>query len=88
MANTDTLNPEQIKSWRKIIAMRLEKISPGSGLYAIIMPESEVIEYWRKMKKILELSNKQQIIKTKCNHSNSIIGQNGKYCIDCEKYID
>ena len=34
--------------------MRLEDIHPGSGAYALIMPESEVLDYAEKMKKLLE----------------------------------
>ena len=49
-----TLTSEQIKNWRHIIMMRLEDIHPGSGAYALIMPESEVLDYAEKMKKLLE----------------------------------
>lgn len=102
--NTKTLRitPEQIKNWRQIIFMRLEQQFPGAGSYAIIMPETEVIAYWRKMKAILEEPETEPhpeelspfpepkeipYKKYKCNHSNSITGQNGTYCLDCESYI-
>lgn len=87
----ETLTDEQIKNWRRIIFMRLEQIQPGTGTYAIMMPKSEVIAYWRKMKMILkEPKTKQKPISTvkkHCEHSNSITGNNGKYCIDCECYV-
>lgn len=94
------LNKEQIEAWRKVIFMQLEQKFAGAGAYALIMPESDIIEYWRKMKAILEQPQKiygqefkrndnvEKIsIKKTCNHSNSITGNNGKYCIDCEKYV-
>jgi len=88
-----TLTPEQIQNWRQIIFMQLEQMAPGSGAYAIIMPESEVIQYWKKMKTLVEKlepepkPQKPEYIKPKCNHTNSITGQLGKYCLDCEKYV-
>ena len=96
--NTPTLKPEQIKAWRMVIAMQLNSMSPGAGIYAHIMPESEVIAYWQKMKAVLErpklalaedrhVPNHEPIKPKGCNHSNHITGQNGKYCVDCEKYL-
>lgn len=88
----NTLTPEQIKNWRKIIFMQLQE-KCGSGIYALIMPESEVIAYWQKMKSILEKPQQtkaqylEKHIKKMCDHSNSITGQNGTYCLDCEKYV-
>jgi hypothetical protein len=96
----ETLSSEQVKSWRRIIALQLESRFPGAGLYAYVMPESEVIEYWRKAKAILEHppesiktfeSENKKIVresKSKCQHENSITGNCGTYCLDCEKYID
>lgn len=84
------LTPEQIKSWRNVIYFYLEDKQPGAGAYALIMPESEVIAFWRKSKTILESPPerpKHIQNKTKCSHDNSISGSNGKYCIDCEKYV-
>lgn len=95
----ETLNPIQIENWRRIIAMQLDKFSPGTGIWAFIMPDSEVIEYWRKAKAILEHppqsiavfeNENKKIIRTaksKCKHENSITGNCGTYCLDCEKYI-
>jgi hypothetical protein len=88
----ETLNPEQIQNWRRFIARQLDTVSPGSGIYAIIMPESEVVEFWRKTKSVLESPIPEPevlkaVIPMKCKHENSITGQNGKYCIDCEKYV-
>ena len=88
----ETLTPGQIENWRRVIAMQLDKISSGSGIYALIMPESEVIEFWKKIKVSLEHSPKLKEIKAveipaKCKHENSITGNCGKYCIDCEKYV-
>jgi hypothetical protein len=96
----ETLSPEQIQHWRHIIAIQLEEkarmlgmTDGGYGIWAMIMPESEVIAYWQRMKKIVEAPQRQEpkkqlprVIK-KCDHSNSIKGSNGRYCIDCEKYI-
>lgn len=70
------------------------------SMYAFFMPEEEVINYWRKTKALLEnpdnftksiqsfksIRTKQQYKKS-CNHSNSITGSKGKYCIDCEMYV-
>jgi len=89
----ETLTPEQIKSWRQIIFMQLEEKCPGAGAYAIIMPEAEVIEYWKKMKTLLEQpepkpqTSVRHIETKKCDHKNSITGQNGTYCLDCEEYV-
>jgi hypothetical protein len=71
-------------------------VSAGAGAYVFIMPESEVIAYWRKMKAIVETPpptqptpSTKKLIKAKvsCDHSNSIIGGKGRYCLDCEKYV-
>lgn len=91
--DNETLTPEQIKNWRQIIFMQLEQQFPGAGSYAIIMPEAEVIAYWKKMKNLLETEpiTKSEIHyhkPKKCNHENSITGQNGTYCLDCESYVD
>lgn len=93
--NMETLTPEQIKNWRHIISMTLESRIPGAGLYAYVMPESEVVAYWQRMKTILEMPEQpdksattRKPVRQKCNHENSITGQNGTYCLDCEKYID
>jgi hypothetical protein len=91
----ETLDEHQIEAWRKIIYMQLEARMPGAGMYAIIMPKGEIIEYWKKMKKFLETpanieSDNSTIIrkiKPPCDHSNSFTGNKGKYCIDCEKYV-
>lgn len=94
---TPTLTPEQIKNWRQIIFMQLEAKAPGAGIYAHIMPEAEVIDYWKKMKAFLE-QPEVKIVDTfeekpvyrkpkRCDHSNSITGQNGTYCLDCECYV-
>lgn len=92
----ETLTPEQIKNWRNMIFIQLEDRAPGAGAYAIIMPESEVIAYWKKMKDLLEKPEvkiidapKEKIYQKpkKCDHSNSITGQNGTYCLDCESYV-
>ena len=94
----ETLTPEQIKNWRQVIFMQLEKLSPGSGAYAVIMPDSEVVAYWRKMKSALEPIKTTAVVdevkpqereyrKPKCKHTNTITGQNGTYCLDCEEYI-
>jgi len=95
----ETLTPEQIKNWRQIIFMQLEQKLPGAGTYAIIMPEADVIAYWKKMKSVLEQPKipvvntphipvpRKTYSKPKCNHSNSITGQNGTYCLDCEHYV-
>jgi hypothetical protein len=96
----ETLSSEQVKSWRRIIALQLESRFPGAGLYAYVMPESEVITYWKKAKSILENppnsinafeNENKKIVHTaqsKCKHENSITGNCGTYCLDCEKYID
>jgi hypothetical protein len=89
----ETLTPEQIKNWRQIIFMQLEQKMPGAGAYAIIMPEAEVISLWKKMKAIVEqpeipvVDIPKRYRKPKCDHSNSITGQNGTYCLDCEHYV-
>ena len=88
----ETLTPEQINNWRQIIAMTLESRMPGAGLYAYVMPESEVIVYWQKMKATLEHSPKlkeikEVVIPVKCRHENTITGNCGTYCLDCEIYI-
>jgi hypothetical protein len=86
----ETLTPEQIKNWRQIIFIQLEQKMPGAGAYAIIMPEAEVIAYWQKMKSLLEQPETPVVDsppETKCDHLNSITGQNGKYCLDCEEYV-
>lgn len=92
-----TLNEEQIENWRKFIFIQLEKTFKGAGAYALIMPDSEVIEYWKKTKAVLENPENykkpeqekvvQTPIKTPCKHTNSFTGGKGKYCIDCEKYV-
>jgi len=89
---TETLTPEQIGNWRRIIAFRLNQMSPGAGIYANFMPESEVIKHWRMTKAILETPSPEarepkRFEKKVCTHSNSITGQNGKYCLDCEKHV-
>lgn len=95
----ETLTPDQIKNWRRIIAMQLNKFTPGAGMYAFIVTDSEVIEYWRKAKtilenppqsiKVFENENKKIVCesKVKCKHENSITGNCGTYCLDCETYI-
>ncbi len=93
----NTLTKEQIENWRRIIFIQLEEKCKGAGSHALIMPESEVIEYWKRMKIILEQpelpqkSEQQEVvkkrIKSSCNHANSFTGSKGKYCIDCERYV-
>lgn len=92
----ETLNPQQIKNWRRIIFMQLEEKMPGAGSLALIMPEAEVITYWKQTKSILEQPEiptvdipepRKPYRKPKCDHSNSITGQNGTYCLDCEHYV-
>ena len=95
----NVLTPEQIQNWRKIIAIHLNEkalkmgVNPDVGVVAYIMPESEVIEYYKLIKSIVEnpknydTDTKPIQIKEKCNHSNSFTGQYGRYCIDCEKYV-
>ena len=39
-----------------------------------------------ELPKIIESQIKEKV-KQKCNHSNSITGGKGKYCLDCEKYV-
>ena len=98
--NNDILTPEQIKNWRNIICLHIEKVAEergmpeGAGVYAFYMPENEVIQYYKSVKQILEtpeLKAKSQVKpvykKEPCKHTNSFIGQMGKYCIDCEKYV-
>lgn len=91
----ETLNPEQIKAWRRIIYMQLEQRKEGIGMAAFFLPDSEIIEYWRRMKRLLEEPEPQEPQKTEvkiakrktCSHENTISGNNGAYCLDCEKYI-
>jgi hypothetical protein len=92
----ETLTPQQIENWRRMIFIQLEQKLPGAGTYAVIMPEEEVISYWKKMKSVLEQPEipvvdipkpQKAHRKPKCDHSNSITGQNGTYCLDCEHYV-
>lgn len=90
-----TLTPEQIKNWRRVIAIQLEQKSPGAGKFAFVIPEREVVAHWMKTKSIIEQPQPQINIHStttqkrpkSCDHSNSITGQNGTYCLDCEKYL-
>ena len=75
-----TLNPQQIENWRNVISMEF-------GLPGFLIRDKDVINFWKKMKPIPETPIKSTPIFTKCNHSNSITGSKGKYCIDCEKYV-
>ena len=60
----ETLTPEQINNWRKIIAIQVYQKAKSLGIpaenarevsmYAAVMSEEEVIAYWRKTKAILE----------------------------------
>ncbi len=90
---TPELTDEQIKRWREVILIQLEDKMPGAGAYAFIMPKSEVIAYVKKIISILQQPEQRKVeqkvvqVKKKCDHSNSITGQNGKYCLDCEQYI-
>lgn len=100
----ETLTPEQIENWRRIIYMQLEDKFPGAGAYAIIMPEAEIIAFWKKTKALFESEpitepqprtepkpQPRSVVEyhesRKCKHTNTITGQNGDYCLDCEKYI-
>lgn len=94
--DNETLTPEQIENWRRIIYMQLEDKFPGAGAYAIIMPETEIIEFWKKTKALFESEpitepQPRSVVEyhesKKCKHTNIITGQNGDYCLDCEKYI-
>lgn len=98
--NNDILTPKQIESWRKIIYLHIERVAKesrmpeGAGVYAFYMSEEEVIEYWKAMKQILGVPESKPKPQVKpvyenepCKHTNSFIGQMGKYCIDCEKYV-
>lgn len=104
MMENSTLSPEQIKNWRQIIALQLEGKLSGAGIYAFIMPEAEVIAYWKHMKGLFEtpdVEKKKTIrkpvakewkvyngkFKKACDHSNSIKGSKGRYCLDCEMYV-
>jgi hypothetical protein len=96
METEKTLSKEQIEAWRKVIFIQLEDKFNGAGAYALVMPESEIIAYWQIMKAFLEKPKpvkieenqvKISIKKKECNHSNSITGGKGKYCLDCEKYV-
>ena len=86
-----TLSKQQIENWRRIIFLQLENKMAGAGIYATIMPDAEVIAYYKKMKSIIESPDVEakisKPIKKGCNHSNSIVGNKGKYCITCEKYV-
>lgn len=108
-----TLTPEQIMNWRKIIALQLyekaERIGvtnpKGVASFAYLMPESEVIEYYKRITSFFaneqvpekevqketqeELFKPRRVIERKpCTHTNSITGANGKFCLDCNKYVD
>lgn len=111
METEKTLSPEQIINWRKIIARQLITkaeqmgIDPeGITIWAHIMPDSEVIAYWKRMKAFLstpEISESKPVrkpmsegwkqvngkFKKVCDHSNSIKGSKGRYCLDCEMYV-
>ncbi len=82
------LTKEQIENWRRVIAMQ------GFGIIARFLPDESIIAYAKKMKSLIENSpevkeaKKPKLVKKKCPpHGNVITGQNGKYCIDCERYI-
>ena len=78
--------------------LQLESKHEGAGLWAMVMPESEVIAYYRRMKNILESPethnrilqanpSPRKAIKRCPPHKNTINGSKGSYCVDCEKYI-
>lgn len=109
MESEKTLTPEQIKRWREIIALQIyqkakslgisDERASGASVYAHLMPEEEVITFWRKTKAILENPKsyetpKQEEFKPRrvierkpCQHKNCIKGANGRYCLDCDCYV-
>lgn len=74
---------------------------PGCGGYAFIMPEEHVIAYYERIQARLQMEypkkdpNPEPIqeeykpkAKPVCtHHKNTITGQNGTYCLDCEEYV-
>ena len=105
MTKEETLTPEQINNWRRLIAFQLyekakslgisDELASGASMYATVMPEEEVIAYWRKTKAILEnpvqpeeeVKPRRVIERKPCQHKNSIKGSKGRYCLDCEMYV-
>ena len=87
------MTPEQVSNWRRIIAIMLEKRAPGSGIYAMVMPEEEIIALRDKLQSRVndlpqeKIEVKPKPVKKVCDHSNSIKGSNGRYCLDCEMYV-
>ena len=87
------LTKEQIKNWRKVMAM-----NPNIGFAAMFLPDEVVVSFATKVKQIVENDpnagritpqpKKQKPIIKKCPpHNNIITGSRGAYCIDCENYV-
>ncbi len=110
METEKTLSPEQIINWRKIIALQLYDKAEQMGLknpkyytlWAHIMPDSEVIAYWKKVTQIIkqsileeaerleiekEIKPRRVIERKPCQHKNCIKGSKGRYCLDCDCYV-
>lgn len=91
------LTKKQIENWRRIMMIQ------GFGAFAFFCPEEVVITYAKKMKELIEtpLNEQAEQVLTqkpkpkpkrkpkKCPpHLNTITGNRGKWCIDCENYIN
>lgn len=87
---------EQIANWRKVIGIAallmsdedIEAIRHNMQNEVNMLNKTRPTNIERPM-----VNNKQRISPEayrgtkKCDHSNSISGSKGKYCIDCEMYI-
>ena len=105
-----TLTPEQIKHWRQIIALQMYEKAKSMGIsnpegltiWAHIMPEAEVIAYWKKVTQMFQTAEEKcpetletekefkprRVIERKpCQHKNCIKGSKGRYCLDCDCYV-
>lgn len=90
------MTDEQIANWRKIIGIAallmsdedIEAIRHNMQNKVNMLNETRPTNIERPM-----VNNKRRISPEayrgtkKCDHSNSITGSKGKYCIDCEMYI-
>lgn len=50
------LTDKQIENWRQFIMIQLDSLSPGTGIYASIMPKEEIIAFYKRTKRVLETS--------------------------------
>jgi hypothetical protein len=102
MKEQETLTPKQIENWRRIMVMQgfgaFALICPNETVIgwwqkmkAMLERRPEVKDAREQERRVTFEDDESKKWRPKpkkvCSHGNSITGNKGKYCLDCEKYV-